>query len=285
MDASKSLSKAKIKLNNNNRIITNNFINSRKEYNSGNSGMILKTNENNKEKIKKIKNIMLYNNEEKNNLSHELAIKEDKRTYCQYYISLLKTKQLLIFTFCENKDYNSRIIKIDLFFISFLIYYTVNALFFSDNTMHKIYEDEGSFNFIYQLPQIIYSSLISTLLNYLLKLLALSEGNIVAYKENKKKINLEKRTKELKNKLNIKFIFYFIINFLFLSCFWYYLFMFCAVYKNTQLYLLKDTLISFSLSLIYPFFLYLLPGLFRIPSLKGKDKKCLYGLSKVFQLI
>ena len=27
--------------------------------------------------------------------------------------------------------------------------------FFSDDTMHKIYEDQGNFNFIYQLPQIL----------------------------------------------------------------------------------------------------------------------------------
>jgi hypothetical protein len=36
----------------------------------------------------------------------------------------------------------------DLFFVGFTIYYTVNALFFNDSTMHKIYVDEGSYNFI-----------------------------------------------------------------------------------------------------------------------------------------
>ena len=66
--------------------------------------------------------------------------KYDKRTYCEYYISLLKTKHSLFFSFCYNSDYNSRIIKIDLFFIEFTIFYTTNALFLDDNTMHKIYE-------------------------------------------------------------------------------------------------------------------------------------------------
>jgi len=53
--------------------------------------------------------------------------------------------------------------------------------------MHKIYEDEGSFNILYQLPQIAYSTLISTALDILLKLLALSEGNLIDYKKNKDK--------------------------------------------------------------------------------------------------
>ena len=153
--------------------------------------------------------------------------------------------------------------------------------------MHKIYEDEGSFNIIYQLPQIAYSFLISTVLNILLKLLALSEGNIIDYKMNKDKNNLEQRTKELNDKLNIKFILYFIISFIFLLFFWYYLSMFCAIYRNTQYHLIKDTLISFGLSLIYPFFIYLIPGFFRIPALSNpkNKRKYLYNLSLLFQML
>ena len=61
--------------------------------------------------------------------------------------------------------------------------------------------------------------------------------------------------------------------------------MFRAVYPNTQLYLLKDTLISFGLSLVYPFGINLLPGLFRITSLANRrnKRKCLYTLSKIIQ--
>ena len=133
--------------------------------------------------IKKSIKIMKYNEEELNNLPYHLALKRDQRTYCQYYISLLKTKHDLFFSFFNNRDYNSKIIKIDIFFISFTICYTVNALFFDDSTMHKIYVDQGSFNFLYQLPQIIYSSLISIVLNKPLKLLGLSEEDILMVKK------------------------------------------------------------------------------------------------------
>ena len=92
-----------------------------------------------------------------NDLSYKLALKYDKRTYLMYYCSLLKTQHNFIFTFFNNNDYNSKIIKIDLFFISFSIYYAVNAPFFNDELLHDIYVNKGSFNFINQLPQIIYS--------------------------------------------------------------------------------------------------------------------------------
>ena len=63
--------------------------------------------------------------------------------------------------------------------------------------------------------------------------------------------------------------------------------MFNAVYRNTQYLLLKDTLISFGISLVLPFIIYLIPGLLRIPALTEpeKNKKCLYNLSKIIAMI
>ena len=51
----------------------------------------------------------------------------------------------------------------------------VNALFFNDDTMHKIYEEKGSFDFIYNIPQILYSSLISGFINGLIRTLAVTD--------------------------------------------------------------------------------------------------------------
>ena len=222
--------------------------------------------------------------QEINILPYNKAKKYDKRTFSLYYLSLLRTKHLLIFTF-YTKDYNSRIIKIYLFFFTFAINFTINALFFDDLNMHQIYIDEGDFNLAYQLPIIIYSSLITTILNTCIKLLALFQDNILNIK-NCKVQKLDEICKEEISKIKIKMILFFIITFSLLFLFWYYLCCFCGVYKNTQVYLLKDTLCSFFTSLITPFGLYLLPGIFRILSLRSKKKrKCLYNFSKLLQLI
>jgi len=235
---------------------------------------------NNKIKNNKIKFIK-YNDYELNNLLYREALKTDKRTYFQYYFSLLKMKQLLIFTFYTNNDYNSRIIKIYLFIFSFALYLTINALFFNDSTIHQIYKDKGTFNFIHQIQKILYSSVTSSLINSIINYLSLSEKNIIKIKNEKNKIEKKKILKCLK----IKFILFYIISFLFLLLFWYYLSSFCAIFKNTQIHLIKDTLISYGLSLLYPFILNLFPGIFRIPSLKSNKKECLYKLSKYLQLI
>ena len=238
-------------------------------------------------KKKKIKNIMKYIDEEINMLPYNLALNHDKRSYCNYYTSLLRTKHILIFALFNNRDYNSSIIKMDLFFIEFSISYVVNALFYNDDTMHNIYKSKGEFDLEVQIPIIIYSSLISMILKTPLDSLALSNDAIITFKQNKSKINLMKRAEELKNKLAVKFILYFIISFLLLDFFWYYISMFGVIYKNTQIHLLKDTLMSFALSLLYPFGIYLFPGIFRIPALSNRKNKreCLYNFSKIIQLL
>jgi hypothetical protein len=239
----------------------------------------------NKKKIEILKRILDYTDDEINDFPYNLALQFDKRTLCQYYISLIKTKHNLIFSFYYDKDYNSRIIKMDLFFIGFATNYTVNALFFNDDTMHNIYVTNGSFDIIYQLPEIVYSSLISMLLNILLEKLALSNDAVLKLKQNKSVVNIKERRKSLTKMLSIKFLLYFIISFIFLIFFWYYISMFGAIYRNTQFHLFKDTAISFLLSLIYPFGIYLIPGFFRIPALADSQKKreYLYKFSQILQ--
>ena len=224
---------------------------------------------------------------ELNLLEYKDALKSDKRTYYQFYISLLKSRHLLIFSFWPFKDYNSRIIKIFLFFFFFSIHLTINALFFNDSTMHKIYEDKGSYNFIYQIPQILYSSIISGVINGLIRFLSLSQKNIIKLKEENEKSNINENKKKLLSVLKIKFALFFIITFIILLFCFYYISCFCGIYINTQTHLFKDSLISFILSLVYPFVTCLIPGLLRIPGLRdGKGSSGFaYKLSALLMLI
>jgi hypothetical protein len=138
---------------------------------------------------------------------------------------------------------------------------------------------------IYQLPQVLYSSLISTVLNLIIKTLSLTEKNIINIKKYKK--NVKNKKNELIKYLYYKFIIFFILSFFLLLFIWYYISSFCAIYQNTQIHLIKDTIISFGLSMIYPLGIYLLPGFFRIPALRApkKDKQFMYKFSKIIQLI
>ena len=225
---------------------------------------------------------------EYNYMSYEDALKFDKRSSCDYYCSLIRSKQLFIFTFCSFNDYNSGIVKKFMFFLSFALHYTVNALFFTESNIHQIYEDVGKYNMGYQSPYIISSAVISTLvLRLMLQFLILTDKDILEVKLQQTKFLAVNMKQQKLKYMKIKFAIFFILNFILLGLFWYYLTCFNAVYKNTQVYLIENTFISFGFSLVYPFIINILPTLLRMNSIhsSNKDKIYLYNFSKIVQLL
>ena len=119
--------------------------------------------------------------------------------------------------------YTTKTCYIFLFFFSFCLDFTINALFFTDDTMHKIYKDKGKFDLLYQIPQILYSTLISKFIDTFIRALALSQDNIVELKQIKKKKNLKERLNKLLRILITKFILFFITSCIILIFFGYYI--------------------------------------------------------------
>ena len=273
----------KIKIN-----ISDYYINNSIEKKSNNSLEIINKKDNriNNRNINSIQNnddYLKYIDSEMNKFSYEVAVEKDKRSFFEYFISIIKTKHLLIYCFYSNIDYNPRIIKICLFSFSFALYYTINTLFFNDETMHKIYEDEGIFNFIYLLPKIIYSFIISTLIMTIIKYLALSDDKIIEFKRINDIEECENKFPKIIKYLKIKFILFFALSSVFLIFFLYYVSCFCAVYKNTQMLLFEDTLISFGIQLLYPFIIYIIASILRIILIQKPEAflEFFYKMSKI----
>jgi hypothetical protein len=162
------------------------------------------------EKNKIEKRINFLNDEEINNLKYKNALLKDKRTFFQYYCSLLKKKHLLLFSFFPINDYNLKVVKLSLFLISYSLYFTLNGFFFGDKTMNKINQDHGKYNFITQVSIIIYSSIISSIISHILKLFSLTEKKILDLKKISSSKRFLNQSNETKSWLKIKFIMLFI---------------------------------------------------------------------------
>ena len=154
--------------------------------------------------------------------------------------------------------------------------------------MHQIYEDDGKFNFKYQISFIIVSAITSTVvLRLMLQFLVLTDKDVLEVKQEPTK-DLAIKMKRIKLKcMKIKFGLFFIINFILLGLFWYYLTCFNAIYENTQIYLIENTFISFAFSLFYPFIISIFPTLIRSYSLhsENKDQEYCYKFSQIIQVI
>jgi len=273
---SKSFSKLKIK-------DTDIFSPQSKKISNNNTKLKKYKKDKKKKKSNKIMSMNIYSDFELNIMDYNDALRIDNRTFFQYYCSLLKTKHSLIFTFFSNKDYNSLIIKICLFSLSFAIYYLFNAIFFNYSIIHIVYKDGGSYNLSHLFPIIIYAFLISYYINVIIKFFSLSERNLLELKNQKSIKQMNFLVPKVLRCLIIKYILYFVLSIIFLTFFWYYISSFGAVFQNSQVYLIKNTFISFALGLNYPFLIYLLPGIFRRLSLRAKNRKCIYKISNIFQ--
>ena len=227
----------------------------------------------------KEKNIM--NNlkdSELNILPYEKAKKYDKRTFLEYYISLIKNRYLLFLSFSHNEDYFSAYINRCILINSFPLFYLFNALFFTESTLHEIYIYKS---FKMHLSTIFYSTLISSIIVTFVRYLSLP--TIKLYEIEKEiSTHSNKIIKSYKCKNNLVFI----LMYIFMIFSWYYLSSFCAVYRNSQIFLLENVLICYSIFLVYPFIYYLIPGFFRISSLSHtkKNSECFYNMSKLLQL-
>jgi len=196
--------------------------------------------------VPKDKRYKYFIDEELNSFEYKYALKIDTRSFSQMYYSLLKQNHLIIFTFFVKNDYNIFLLKFASFLLSLSLFFFMNAIFFKDESLHKIYEDQGKYNILYQIPQILYSSIVSQIISSLLEKLSLSQDEIIIIKE---KFNLKKKfNQEVKNVIKyitLKCTLFFIVSIILLFGFWYYLSAFCAVYYNTQI---PFTLFNFIIS-------------------------------------
>ena len=164
-------------------------------------------------------------------------------------------------------------------------YYGINSLFFNEVVVHKIYEDGGGYNIKLFLRPILCSFIISHTIYCLVKYIFLSERNLLIIKSQKTFIKAHEKVDSVEKRLVIKYVAYFILGILIILFFWLYISTFGAVYKNSQIILFENTLISISISFVYPFFISLITGIIRINSLKSKNKKYAYKVSNFMQYI
>jgi hypothetical protein len=179
-----------------------------------------------------------------NNADFDEAKSKDDRTYLSIYWSLLKNKQLFIFTFYTNNDGNIRVVKIGLFILFVSFYFAYTALFFNDSIMRNIYIYKGNTNAAIHVPNIILSSLCCLIMSLIVRFVSLNERDISKIIQSPKD-ERRKLANNLSKIAKIKlFILYAVSGLLICLC-WYYVAAFCAVFKNSQGHYFTNALIAF----------------------------------------
>ena len=220
--------------------------------------------------------------------SYETSIKLDKRTFIEYYMSLIKTKQLFVFSFYSKKDYNSRVIKVCYLLFLFAFILIINTLFIEDTSFHNIFKLKGSFDFNYHIYKIIYATVTCYILEKVFHFLVFTEMDIIKIRKNDGKDN-EQKIRNVCFTVSIKCVLFFSFSLILLFIFWLYISCFCAIFKRTQIFIILISVISFGLFLVTPFIMNLIPPIFRMIALKDENissqRFCLYRFSQILQFI
>ena len=226
-------------------------------------------------------------NFELNNLDYDEACELDKRGFCKTYWSVLMREHLFIFTFLACNDYNLFYIKIERFLTLACIEMSVNGLFFVHESMHRKYVEGEDFTFVQKLPQLLFTWFASNIIEVILCYMGITDTFIYEIKALPKSDNRGEKIINIIDKMKNRLICFFIFTFLLFLFNWYFISAFCAVYQNTQIIFLRDSGISFLVSIIDPFLIYGGTTLLRYISLTRCCKKklgCVYKLSDLIPI-
>ena len=236
---------------------------------------------------KKSKNYQLYkyNDDELNELPFEKS-NRDHRSFCAYYISILKFSHIILNVFLRRDDYNLFVVKLGLLLMTFPINLTFNIFFYTNKKIKLSYiksmDDISAF--WNNISNTILSSVLAMTLLIILKLICLTHNSVKFLRKIRDVGYAKKKSVCVLRCIKIRVSIYFILSLSFLIIFGFYNLCFCAVFENTQVELIKSTFTSWLISLTYPFIICFFTACFRSLALKFKNR-CLYAVKMLMQLL
>jgi surface protein len=186
-----------------------------------------------------------------NELPYSKAINEDKRNIIKIYFSFLVQKLDLINIIIS--DDRIKIVLYEEFILSLIINFSINALLYSDDVISNKYHNNGKLDFAVSLVVSILSNIITSLLCNFTKYSEGIEDKINMILETKHKKQYPRNIKKLLSYLKIKFIWFYISQFIFMANCIYYTVIFCILYSRSQISLIINFCYSFIESIITSF--------------------------------
>ena len=261
-------------------------------FNKKNSSLssILKKAKKNSKSLNKKFNYKDRTYNELNILSFNDAIIQDRRTFVQFYISQIMTKQLILFAVHCRKDYNSKIIKILFFFYILAIFLFMNTLFITESVLHEIFIFKGIVGIFYYFRRMIIITAFSLLIKNIIMLYFFTENDVVSLREENEtdKTDKTEKIRKMFTSVTMKSCLFFVFSLFSLLFIWIYLACFYSVFKKTQFFALRNTLITFGTSLVVPIILGVIPCMIRSFALSNRESKnriCAYYFSRALQII
>ena len=115
-------------------------------------------------------------------MEFEDALKNDNRTFCEYYCDRFKDTQIIMDTFFNPETLKPMTIKIIIFLLNIIIYFFLSGLFFSEDYVSELFnsnEEEKFFTFFPRsIPRFIYTIIASAIIGIIVDFIAVDEKKV-----------------------------------------------------------------------------------------------------------
>ena len=217
-------------------------------------------------------------------LDYEDALIYDNREYFGIYWRFLVDSQIFLSTFCTDNNLDLLTIKLSFFIFTLQVCIFFNAFFYTDEYISYAYH-KGRLDFLYGLPKSIFASFATLVITNFLSMFISSKKELMTLIKEKRNVNNYPYLIHFKLiKFGKKLIFYFIMVLIISLFFLYYVIAFCAVYRNSQKYIIIGCIASLGFKLFISVIICVFLAHFRYMSIR-KHIKCLFSLSKFVRAI
>ena len=214
--------------------------------------------------------------EELNELPFEEAIKKDNRKFCQYYFSILIEKQIILSTILSKSLFYPLSARIIMLLFSMCSFFFLNALFFTEEYISERYNSGETLNIFYilknEISKSFYASMIGMLIGKVLSMVTSTGVSFTKLFRCKKDWDYFINFKNLVNEMRKKYFAVISLIMLLTLVYWYFLFIFCSVYRNNQVSWIQSSLISIFINIIIPIVLCLIIALIRAIAFKSNNR-------------
>ena len=220
-------------------------------------------------------------------MEFEDALKNDNRTFCEYYCDRFKETQIIMDTFFNPETLKPMTIKIIIFLLNIIIYFFLSGLFFSEDYVSELFnsdKEEKFFTFFPRsIPRFIYTIIASAIIGIIVDFIAVDEKKVKRLFLREKKNTLQIRyeisviTKDIKRNYLILIIICLVIDLLV----FYYANCFNNVYPNLQKEWIKSSVFIMIFMQLLSMLTGLIVALIRLIAFKCKSER-IYKIKDFF---
>ena len=211
-------------------------------------------------------------------MEYDDAVKNDKRSFWEFFVDRLKTKQMIADTFYHKDKIRPISIKLILFLLNIDLYFFINGLFFSEEYIIELYHVETEDSFFTYLPRSInrflYATLVSLIVGIIIDCIFIEERKVkrTLIREKDDSLQLRYEIANICKSIKLRYNIFIFICFFIALISWYYICCFTNVYRLEEEWI-KSSITIILIMQILSIIITLIETILRAISFQCKSEK------------